>query len=94
MRMLVLALAVFGCEALEPQWSGHVSAIEDTTCAEVCQLEGRVCMANQCAGNTLAVDEDADGSDEAFVPGACGEAIGEVVAPTDYVACCCSAGAE
>lgn len=47
-------------------------------------------MRNQCAGNTLAVDEDLDGIDDAYVPADCNEDVFEVVAATDYVACCCT----
>lgn len=90
-RWVLLGLVgLLGCEALEPNWSSHVDATPLLTCASVCESEGEVCMRNQCAGNTIAVDADLDGIDDAYVPGDCEEDLSDVVAPTDYIACCCT----
>lgn len=90
MLVVLGGLFVGGCEALEPDWSSHVAASPTVTCSAICEAEGQVCMRNQCAGNTLAVDEDLDGIDDAYVPADCNEDVFEVVAATDYVACCCT----
>ena len=91
-----------GCEALEPEWSGRVWAgpadpVPQAACSDVCELQGKACMARQCDGSTIAVysgplDEDPD----ELIAAACEETF-EALAGGELgwqlnVECCCTTG--
>ncbi len=65
----------------------------DATCFDICQLEGQLCLRDQCDGETLMVwdvDEDPLVDDADLVPITCFESINDVAGPDVLAACCCS----
>ena len=92
---IALLAALVACDQLMPGWGNAwqvdgVNPWPEATCADLCELEERLCLEASCGGATVAVYPDLDAkAPDAFVPLPCDAPLVEALGEPVKLSCCC-----